>query len=81
VIRLSDHEEKVMKLIPSNGEKISSRTIVEKFYNGRVPMHGRVNVGGILRSLSKKTRLNDVRVRRSKRAGPYPIDVWLERRA
>jgi hypothetical protein len=81
MIRLSAHEEKVMKLIPPDGKRISSREVVSKFYNGRVPLHGRVNVGCILRSLSAKTRREAIRVRRSKRAGPYPIDVWLERRA
>jgi hypothetical protein len=83
MIRLSDHEQIVLKLIPSNGKKITTRVLVVKFYEylgTKVPMHGRVNVGSKIRSLIKKTRLNDVRVRSSKRAGPYPIDVWKERR-
>jgi hypothetical protein len=60
---------------------VTTDKLLKKFYRDGAPINGRVTITGLLRSLVVKTELmkHEYRVKRSERAGPNPIAVWVER--
>lgn len=82
--RLSKSEGKLLNLIPADGSKISTSALAEKFYGGKAPINGRVRVTGLMREVQKKCKaMKDCPfiICASERAGPRPIEVWLEMRS
>lgn len=69
-ILLSPQEAKLLKLVPPHG-KIDTERLAKRFYGGDIPMHGRVIIVGLVRTLTIKRKLH-----RSERRGPHPIEVW-----
>lgn len=85
-VRFSPSEQRMITLLELEEEPIATTDLVSKFYKGRKggpPEHAVSTIVSISRSLEKKTTGRtglEFRVRRSERAGPYPIKIWLERR-
>jgi len=77
-MKLSPNEQRIFDMVPNGGKKITTAALAKKFYDGVVPYNGQVIVSGIARALEKKTVGHPVRVKRSKRTGPHPINVWKE---
>jgi hypothetical protein len=79
--RYSPLEQRIFALLPRDGSKVSTEWLAHKIYGKRIPMHGRVTITGTLRALVQKAEQNKepFRICRSEAAGPYPLEVWLER--
>ena len=80
-MEMSRAEQRILTLLPLNGTRIDTGTLTRQFYRGRTPPpHARIAVGNLLRALVRKTKRQQLRVFRTRRAGPYPTEYWLERR-
>lgn len=78
-VRYSEGEKRLFALLGK--EPLTSTIIAKKYYGrGEVPYHSRKIIIGLISSLQRKTKVNreTVRVAKSERKGPYPIEVWLE---
>lgn len=80
---LSPSEEAILRLIPQDGRRITTKELVGRRYRNRPderPANAQVVVSGVVRSLIKKAHGNRAmpRLRRSRRMGPRPIEVWIE---
>lgn len=80
-MRLSPGESKLLRIIQRHSEPVSTTNLVRMFYGRETPEYAQVVISGLVRSLERKTATEEVRVRRSKRAGSRPMMVWSERRA
>jgi hypothetical protein len=80
-IRYSPTEREVFDLIPPLPRRVSSREIVRRMWDGKAPYHALSSINSALNGLASKIELNDepFRVRKSVRAGPHPIDYWIEK--
>lgn len=77
-IRLSPSEERIFTFITQK-VKLTTKELTRLYYNSRVPINGQNIVNGLTKRLEIKTRRQRPRIRREKRKGPKPIEVWLER--
>lgn len=72
-------------LMSLNGRRVNQRDLLEMFYRNKArrPRNARIVINHLTASLEKvtKTTRANVRVRRTERAGPKPIEVWVESRA
>lgn len=72
----------MLSLIPKRG-KITTDKLLAKYYGEDGPFYGRQALIGMINSLVRKSRAKglklDYRVFRSERAGPNPIQVWVEK--
>lgn len=78
-VRLTELERRLLALVPSDGTRATTRQLVERFYGGAPPVNAGKIVVGRLRGIALKLPLIDhpQRIRKSKRAGPNPIEFWL----
>lgn len=72
---LSPSEQHLHKLLGRRPQ--TTGVLAVRYYGRKVPENGRVVISALARALERKTRRQRPRVRRSKRAGPYSISVWL----
>lgn len=84
-VRYSKKEQTLFKLLPQDGKKVSSLRLLKglaRKANGALPFHARTSLVGAMRSLIEKSDRNrePFRVKKSDRAGPNPIEFWLEQR-
>ena len=70
-IRLSPAEAEIYALLPKDGERVTSRDLVERLYKKKPPTNARQIVNIHLHALRKKGLIG-----MSKRKGPIPIEVW-----
>lgn len=79
-MHFSPSEIKIISILKSaRGKHMTTEDIAKKFYANRdKPEYGRVIVSGIVRALVAKTAKQPVKVKRTKRQGPRPIEVWIE---
>lgn len=78
---LSPSEERLLGLLPRDGQRVTTKDLLKKFYRGRVvPENGQIVISGIVRKLAAKTRGSDLVVRRGVRTGPHPMKVWVEQK-
>jgi len=78
---MSPSEEKMLNLLREQKEPIPTTDLVDLFYKGEEkPEHAQKVVSGILRNLEYKTRKQAEKVKRSRRMGPHPITVWIEKK-
>lgn len=82
-VRYSKKEQALFRLLPKTGDRVSSRRLLKglaRKANGDMPFHARTSLVGAMRSLSDKVTANrePFRVMRSERAGPHPIEFWIE---
>jgi hypothetical protein len=69
-------------VIPKRG-RITTSDLIELYWNGQdKPFNARVAAMDCLRSLKRKVSANrePFKIKTSKRAGPKPLDVWIEKR-
>ena len=81
--KLSPSELRLLILIPEDGARVTTAVLLRKYFGDHIPYHGRTIITGLIRGLVKKTELLDgaFRVFASERAGPKPIEVWVEKKA
>ena len=83
-VRFSPSEQRMLAILKRERKPIATTDLVPKFYKGREdgpPEHAVSTIVSVSRALEKKTLENEAfRVRRSERAGPYPIKVWIEKK-
>ena len=78
-MKYSARESRVFSLLRTQEQ--STLILCQQFYQPkRPPFHGRQIILGLLSSLARKAIANreSFRVRKSSRAGPYPISFWVE---
>jgi len=78
-IRYSPSETKLLELLKPKPQ--DSIALCERYYRPRKPPYnGRKIIVGALTSLAEKARQNkeSFRIRKSKRAGPNPMNFWVE---
>lgn len=82
-IPYSDGEQKLLDLIPKNGSRINTEEITLKRYAKEgEPFNARAIIRATLTQLIRKVDQNrePFRIRKGKRSGPWPIEVWTEKR-
>lgn len=72
----SKTERVAFSALPRGNPKSTSE-ILDKFYGGEVPYHGRNVLNSLIRSLSKKIRINrePFVIEKSARRGPHPMTI------
>lgn len=77
---LSSREEQLYALLSSR--PLSSADLIKQYYGPKPPANARTIVVGRLRGIAEKLdRARDpVRLRKSPRKGPHPIEFWVEKR-
>ena len=79
---MSPGEQKLLDILMKQTGEIPTTDLVDLFYAGESdkPEHAQKVVSGLVRSLEYKTRKGPDKVKRSRRMGPHPIMVWVERK-
>jgi len=81
-VQYSPGEQRALKLL--TGKPQDTNLLCDKFYkpDGGPPYYGRQIVLGLMNSLIRKSKHNGEKfiVKKSKRAGPWPITFWREDR-
>jgi hypothetical protein len=83
VIQYSEAETKLLELIPTNGSKITTEELATKRYaREEMPFNSRAIIRATLATLMRKVDLNkeSFRIRKGRRRGPRPSEVWAEKR-
>jgi len=79
--KYSENDKALFDVIPK-GEtvKLDSKTIVKRFYHGRVPLNGQVCVMAGIRTLRRKIKHyhEPFQLMISERRGPHPVEIWME---
>jgi hypothetical protein len=79
----SARERSVFKLLPKDGKRITTNQLVKLYYkNDSRQLNANANIVGVIRSLIRKVDVNKepFRIQKSARAGPHPLEYWLEKR-
>jgi hypothetical protein len=82
-LRYSEAEQKLLDLIPTNGKMITTEELAAKRYSREeVPFNSRAIVLATLTQLIRKVDANreNFKIRKGKRRGPMPSEIWVERR-
>lgn len=80
-IKYSPTEERLLKLIPRFGEKITTKALAKRFYRNReMPEHGQIYIANAMRSLGRKLVRNreKFKLMRTPQSGPREIQFWRE---
>jgi hypothetical protein len=76
--RLTPGEARLMKILRRQKKPIKTTDLVKPFYGDEAPEFAASTIVYMTRRLAIKTANAKVKVKRSERAGPFPIEVWLE---
>lgn len=79
-IKYSLTESVLLKLLPTNGDRITVRELAEKYYRNKkrdMPFHGEIYIANAMRTLGVKMRKNKERAK-LKRTDTRPIHFWME---
>lgn len=83
--KLSKNEERLYRLITrsravQNGGKISTEKLAQQFYGDGMPIHGRIYIANLLRSIKRKTPMIDGlrQIASTEQTGRGGNEVWLE---
>jgi hypothetical protein len=79
-IKYSDRERDIFRLLPQDGKTIDTNKLVQRYYRKQIPNHPGATIIGTMRSFMRKIERNKepFRIKKSVRAGPYPIEFWIE---
>ena len=82
-MRLTEREQQLLALVPSDGTRVSTHDIVRLHYGAEPPLNARqIIVGRMTGIIDKSTRMGlPWRLCKSKRAGPRPAEFWIESNA
>ncbi len=75
--RLSPREQEILQILPVDGAPVSTDALT-KTCLGKVTPNRQNMVTRACRDLEEKTKRLKTRVKRSKRAGPHAMQVWLD---
>ena len=82
-VKFSKLEQDLLDLVPSNGSRVSSSELLDKYYEaeGAPPLNGRAIIIGRLSDIAGKAVYADLpwRIRKTDRSGPIPQSFWLEK--
>ena len=80
-IKYSPTEDAVLSIL-KDGNVISSADLAARHYGRKAPLNARNTIVGIVRSLTKKSKMNrePFTIKRFTRRGPHPIEFWIEER-
>ncbi len=83
IANFSAKEERLLSLVPQAPGRITSVELAGRYYDGEegeLPLNAQKIVIGRMDTIGKKLDYNaDTRtLHKSKRAGPHPIEFWLE---
>jgi hypothetical protein len=77
----SPSEQRLYDLLPANGRALTTTELTRRFYGRRqAPENAHGVVTQLTRILERKTKRRPMRVERTTRRGPHPIEVRLSRR-
>ena len=78
-VKYSELEQRLLNLVPRNGDKISTPDLIAKFYGRSVPFNGRAIIGGMMRTIIRKSLHNKEpwKILKTPRSGPKPISYWI----
>jgi hypothetical protein len=82
-MKYSEAEQKLLDLIPTNGNTITTEELaVKRYANEEVPFNSRAIVLATLSQLMRKVDRNreNFKIRKGKRRCPRPSEVWAEKR-
>jgi hypothetical protein len=83
-VRFSPSEKRLLAILEKETEPMATTDLAPIFYKGRkggLPEHAVSTIVSVSRALERKTKKNkSFRVKRSERAGPYPIKIWIEKK-
>jgi hypothetical protein len=82
-MKYSNSEQKLLDLIPTDGTPISTEELAVKRYEGeKVPFNSRGIVLATLSQLIRKVDHNkeNFKIRKGRRMGPIPSEIWVEKR-
>jgi hypothetical protein len=82
-LRLTDRQKRLLALLPEDGSRITSRELLNSYFGDEPPLHARPiiidRMNGIARKLDHMS--SPIRIGKSKRAGPRPVEFWIEKSA
>jgi len=82
--RYSASEQAMLDMLPLDGSRITTADMAARVYRGQhdLPMDLQNNLTTKLRRLIQKVDHNreDFIIKKSKQLGPYPQEVWVEKR-
>ncbi len=83
IAHFSQREERLLSLVPTAPGTITSVELAGRYYDGEEgdpPLNAQKIVIGRMDTIGKKLEHNKDarRLQKSKRAGPHPIEFWLE---
>lgn len=79
-LKLSAKERQLLALLPPSGAKVTSAALIQAYYHGQeLPLNARVIITGRMQGIIKKLSYHrtEIRVHKSARRGPRPIEYWL----
>lgn len=79
-VKLSTRETDLLACIPVDGSRINTKQIVAAYYGRDIPTNGRMIITDRLSKIAHKLALmqdEPLRLMKSKRCGPAPIEYWL----
>jgi hypothetical protein len=77
--KYSPTEERLLQLLPRSGQRVTTKTLVERYYKDRKkPFHGYVYIGNAMRSLTVKVTKNREPFKLKRTKGERPIQYWIE---
>jgi hypothetical protein len=79
-MKYSDHEARLLALIPADGSEISSRRLADLMYGDDPPINAPQRTMAAINAVAlKAARLREgFIIKKSTRRGPHPVQVWRE---
>lgn len=81
-LRYSQKEKKLFNIVSGYKKGVESKTLVEKYYSGKIPLNGQRAVMSGVRDLKKKIDhyREPFKIAISERRGPWPVTISIEKR-
>jgi hypothetical protein len=78
-IKYSPTEERLLELIPRDGQQVDTHVLVDQFYkNRKKPFHAYVYIGNAMRTLVKKVNRNRESFKLKRTKNERPVQYWIE---
>ena len=83
VVGYSERERRLFEALPKDGGRVNTLDLAKSLFGDEEVLNARQLVMVAMRALQTKARINQERfdIRNSERAGPHPIEFWVEPRA
>lgn len=79
-VRYSSGEQRIFALLSER--PVTTTKLTKRYYNGNFPSNGQKSIISFLNYLTMKVKANKEPfvIKKSKRNGPHPIEVWIARK-